>query len=49
MVQKLGIDEGGVVELNDILYKKHGTTMAGLKVNYFHKYVGRTQKLIITS
>ncbi|XP_010455085.1 PREDICTED: suppressor of disruption of TFIIS-like [Camelina sativa] len=31
MVEKLGIDEEGVVELNDILYKKHGTTMAGLK------------------
>ncbi|VVB16598.1 unnamed protein product [Arabis nemorensis] len=46
MVQKLGIDEEGVVELNDILYKKHGTTMAGLKaVGYefdndeYHSYV----------
>ncbi|KAG2240841.1 hypothetical protein Bca52824_097050, partial [Brassica carinata] len=33
MVEKLGIDEDGVVELNQILYKKYGTSMAGLKVN----------------
>ncbi|EOA14750.1 hypothetical protein CARUB_v10028046mg [Capsella rubella] len=46
MIQKLGIDEEGVVELNDILYKKHGTTMAGLKaIGYefdndeYHSYV----------
>lgn len=32
MVEKLGIDEEGVVELNQILYKKYGTSMAGLKV-----------------
>ncbi|ESQ42407.1 hypothetical protein EUTSA_v10015826mg [Eutrema salsugineum] len=32
MVEKLGIDEDGVVELNQILYKKYGTSMAGLKV-----------------
>lgn len=39
MVEKLGIDEDGVVELNQILYKKYGTSMAGLKVIYHHKYV----------
>ncbi|KFK27474.1 hypothetical protein AALP_AA8G388400 [Arabis alpina] len=46
MVEKLRIDEDGVVELNDILYKKHGTTMAGLKaIGYefdndeYHSYV----------
>jgi len=46
MVEKLGIDEDGVVELNQILYKKYGTSMAGLKVNYnyLHKiYVDQTQ------
>jgi putative hydrolase of the HAD superfamily len=31
MIEKLGIDEDGVVELNQILYKKYGTSMAGLK------------------
>jgi putative hydrolase of the HAD superfamily len=46
MVEKLGIDEDGVVELNQILYKKYGTSMAGLKaVGYefdndeYHRYV----------
>ena len=37
MVEKLGIDEDGVVELNQILYKKYGTSMAGLKVLYHQK------------
>ncbi|KAF8102427.1 hypothetical protein N665_0198s0131 [Sinapis alba] len=46
MVEKLGIDEDGVVELNQILYKKYGTSMAGLKaVGYefdndeYHRFV----------
>ncbi|CAN8301288.1 unnamed protein product [Cochlearia groenlandica] len=46
MVDKLGIDEDGVVDLNQILYKKYGTSMAGLKaVGYefdndeYHSYV----------
>lgn len=42
MVEKLGIDEDGVVELNQILYKKYGTSMAGLKVIYHHRYIDRS-------
>ncbi|EOA14521.1 hypothetical protein CARUB_v10027751mg [Capsella rubella] len=46
MVQKLGIEEDRVVELNQLLYKKYGTSMAGLKaIGYefdndeYHSYV----------
>lgn len=34
MIQKLGIEESGVSELNSVLYKNYGTSMAGLKVIY---------------
>ncbi|XP_010520273.1 PREDICTED: suppressor of disruption of TFIIS [Tarenaya hassleriana] len=46
MVQKLGIEENRVVELNQVLYKTYGTSMAGLKaIGYdfdnddYHRYV----------
>lgn len=49
MIEKLGIDEDGVVELNQILYKKYGTSMAGLKVIYLDIYVGiKPENLMIT-
>lgn len=35
MVQKLGIEEEKVPEMNRALYKNYGTTMAGLKVYYY--------------
>lgn len=48
MVQKLGIEEDKVVELNQLLYRKYGTSMAGLKVVYLHKYfVDQSKKLHI--
>ncbi|XP_020871978.1 suppressor of disruption of TFIIS isoform X1 [Arabidopsis lyrata subsp. lyrata] len=46
MVPKLGIEEDKVVELNQLLYRKYGTSMAGLKaIGYefdndeYHSYV----------
>lgn len=35
MIQKLGIEEEKVPEMNRVLYKNYGTTMAGLKVYYY--------------
>lgn len=32
MVQKLGVEEKQVPEMNHVLYKNYGTTLAGLKV-----------------
>ncbi|XP_010483584.1 PREDICTED: suppressor of disruption of TFIIS-like isoform X2 [Camelina sativa] len=46
MVQKLGVEEDRVVELNQLLYRTYGTSMAGLKaIGYefdndeYHSYV----------